>query len=177
MKRLFITAALVTMLAACGGSEEPTPAPTPASSPETSAPAPVATPTPTAAPEVDPVLEAAMAALPEPYNAADYKRGENIFRQCASCHRLDASGGHRVGPNLHGMFGRVVGTAEGFDYSDAVEEAGFEWTAVQLEEWLASPREFLPGNRMSFAGVRRERDRHDLIAFLMIRTEAEEPTE
>ena len=75
------------------------------------------------------------------------------------------------------MFGRVVGTAEGFDYSDAVEEADFEWTAVQLEEWLASPREFLPGNRMSFAGVRRERDRHDLIAFLMIRTEAEEPAE
>ena len=177
MKRLLFTAALVTTLAACGGSEEPTPATS--STPQTSIPAPVATPTPTptATPEADPALEAAMAALPAPYNASDYKRGENIFRQCASCHRLDASGGYRVGPNLHGMFGRVVGTAEGFDYSDAVEEADFEWTAVQLEEWLASPREFLPGNRMSFAGVRRERDRHDLIAFLMIRTEAEEPAE
>ena len=192
--RLFLTTtALALTLAACGGgSEEPAapaetmmPAATesaaPAPAPEAEAPA-VEIPT---AEEAEATVEhmvedleiveadysEAVAALPEPYNTGDYERGESLFRQCATCHLLDPEAGNRVGPNLHGVFQRGVGELEGFNYSDAVLEADFQWTPEQLDDWLENPRAFLPGNRMSYAGMRRPNDRTDLITFLLIKTE------
>lgn len=73
-----------------------------------------------------------------------------------------------MGPNLHGVFGRTVGTADGFQYSRALEAEDFVWTPERLEEWLANPGDYLPGNRMTFAGVRRPADRHAVIAYLMV---------
>ena len=167
--RILISACLAVGLAACGGqqSESPAPAPEPV---ETPAPAPVETPPPTAAAEpAEPAgPDMRFAALPAPYNAADYDRGRRTWRLCSTCHLTDPDAGHRVGPNLAGMFGQQVGTAEGFTYSPALLEADFLWTPEVLDEWLANPREFLPGNRMSFAGVRREDDRHAVIAYLMV---------
>ncbi|WP_421792098.1 c-type cytochrome [Hyphobacterium sp.] len=119
---------------------------------------------PPAIPTVD------LSALPAPYNAADYDTGRRMFRRCASCHTVTPDGGNRVGPNLYGMFGQVVGTQDGFDYSTALEEADFIWTPEQLDAWLANPREFLPGNRMSFVGLRDEEDRVNVIAYLMHET-------
>ena len=75
---------------------------------------------------------------------------------------------HRVGPNLHAVFGREIGTAEGFTYSQAVQDANFVWDADHLDHWLQNPQTFLPGNRMAFAGVRDETQRRDLIAYLMV---------
>ncbi len=112
--------------------------------------------------------QAAIAALPAPYNAANYEAGRRAFAQCRSCHVIQAGGSHRVGPNLHGVFGREIGTAEGFNYSQAVREASFVWDADQLDHWLQNPQTFLPGNRMAFAGVRDETQRRDLIAYLMV---------
>jgi len=158
------------LLAACGGSQEapasettvasPSPAvATPASAPET--------PAPTAAP-VETQASPEFAALPAPFVDADYARGKRVWRQCSSCHTVAAEADHLVGPNLHGLFGRQVGSAEGFNYSTAVQEADFVWTPEKLEEWLTSPRNFLPGNRMSFAGVRKPQDRVNVIAYLMV---------
>lgn len=164
------------ILAGCGGAQETaaeqeTPPPsveTPVSETEESPAA-----TPAAAPaEAEP--SAQFADLPEPYKSADYARGERQFKLCVACHLLTEEGGHRVGPNLHGMFGRQVGTAEGFGYSNALMEADFEWTPEQLNDWLENPRTFLPGNRMSFSGVRREEDRTALIAYLMVETSGAE---
>jgi len=108
--------------------------------------------------------------LPAPYATADYDIGKRTFRLCSSCHLLEEGAGHRIGPNLHGLFERKVGGVDDFAYSDALLEADFDWTPQKLEEWLADPRGFLPGNRMSFAGVRRERDRHAVIAYIMKNT-------
>lgn len=169
--RSLMLAGLAAILAACGGSDD-TPAPA-APAPTSSAPAPEAEPEPEAAPQA-PTEEAAsepsaeFASLPAPYNEADYNRGRTVFRQCSACHLVQEGAGHRVGPNLHGMFSRNVGEAEGFNYSDALLEADFEWTPEQLESWLENPRGFLPGNRMSFAGIRREDDRHAVIAYVMV---------
>ncbi|MEO1100347.1 MAG: cytochrome c family protein [Pseudomonadota bacterium] len=170
-----VSAFALTLLAACGGGSEA--AETPTTNTEISdnnqsstvepSPSATAASAPATAPEVPSDV---FAALPQPYQDADYARGRRTFKLCVSCHLLEEGAGHRVGPNLSGFFGREIGTAEGFAYSSALQEADFVWTPEQLEQWLANPRTFLPGNRMSFAGVRREDDRHAVIAYLMVET-------
>lgn len=152
-----LSASLV--LTACGGDA---PAPTePATSNET----PSTTPTETVA---DTSVSDAFAALPEPYQSADYNRGRRTYKLCQSCHTLNEGGPNLVGPNLYGMFGRQIGSVEGFTYSKAVQEADFVWTPEILAEWLESPRNFLPGNKMSFSGVPKPNDRTAVIAYIMV---------
>ena len=111
-----------------------------------------------------------VAALPAPYNAGDLENGRRVFARCRSCHTIAEGGMDMTGPNLWGVFGRRAGSREGFRYSEAVQNAGFEWDAERLDGWLTAPREFLPGNRMAFAGVPDETDRRDLIAYLKVET-------
>lgn len=112
----------------------------------------------------------ALAALPAPYNTADVANGQRKFALCRSCHTITAGGPNMTGPNLYGVFGRTIGTAPKFNYSEPVKAAGFAWDADHLDKWLADPRGFLPGNRMTFVGVKDAKDRADLIAYLMIET-------
>lgn len=100
------------------------------------------------------------------------KRGKRVFVLCRSCHTLEEDGRNKVGPNLHGMFGSNAGVKEGFRYSDVVKESGIVWSAETLEEWLVKPKDFLPGNKMAFAGVRKESDRKALITYLQAETAA-----
>ncbi|MGB2389202.1 MAG: c-type cytochrome [Henriciella sp.] len=108
--------------------------------------------------------------MEEPYASADYARGRRTFRLCQSCHTVTEGGPNLVGPNLHGLFGREVGTMPGYSYSAAVNDADFVWTPERLDEWLTNPRSFLRGNKMSFAGVRKPEDRLAVIAYLMVET-------
>ena len=111
-----------------------------------------------------------LASLPAPYSEGDLENGRRVFARCRSCHTLAEGGPDMTGPNLWGVFGRPVGSREGFRYSDAVQAADFTWDAEQLNGWLTAPRDFLPGNRMAFAGVPDETDRRDLIAYLKVET-------
>lgn len=158
-------AAMALALAACGQQQQAEQAPPPAAAPP-AAEAPAAPAA--AATEVTPEIQAAIAALPAPYNQGDYLAGQKVFAQCRSCHSIEAGGRNLVGPNLHGLFGRTAGSVEGFAYSDALKGAGFTWDAEQLNNWLTNPTGFLPGNRMAFAGVRDETQRRDLIAYLKV---------
>ena len=159
MRFFLLAAASFALLAACGQSDGPSAG---------SAPSAPATPGPDVA-----ALQAQVAALAAPYGEADYEAGRRVFAQCRSCHTLDAGAGNRVGPNLHGLFGREIGSVEGFTYSQAVQDANFVWTPEQLDQWLENPQTFLPGNRMAFGGVRDETQRRNLIAYLMVQTAAE----
>ena len=87
---------------------------------------------------------------------------------CCAAHATlwKSAGRHKVGPNLHGMFGSNAGSKDGFRYSDVVKGSGIVWSAENLEEWLVKPKDFLPGNKMAFAGVRKESDRKALITYL-----------
>jgi len=98
--------------------------------------------------------------------AQDAAAGESFFkRACAACHTVEA-GKNRVGPSLAGVSGRKAGQVDGFAYSAALKEAGVEWTDENLDKYLADPRAFLPGNKMAYAGAKKEADRANLIAFL-----------
>ncbi len=94
------------------------------------------------------------------------EEGRRVFNRCKACHNLTESGRSRLGPNLGALFGRKAGTIEGYKYSRALKDADFLWTEQSLNEWLTKPNSFLPGNKMQFAGVPRESDRKNLIAYL-----------
>lgn len=102
-----------------------------------------------------------------PYRDADRENGARQAQICKACHSLEAGGPNMIGPALHDLFGRRIGAGEGFAYSPAMKEVNFIWTPRALDAWLVQPGAFLPGNRMTFAGVFRESDRNDLIAYLL----------
>lgn len=108
--------------------------------------------------------------LPAPYNTGDLANGKKVFAVCKSCHTLIPGGANMTGPNLHGMFGRKVGAAEGYKYSDAVLASTFTWDAEHLDQWLTSPKTFMPGTKMTFLGVKDAKDRVDLISYLKVET-------
>lgn len=154
--RALLALACLCALAACGPAEAPAPAEAPPS------------PSAGSAALVTPEIQAALAALPAPYNEADYVKGRKGFGQCAACHRIPVEAGNSVGPNLHGVFGRKAGTVEGFSYSPQLQNSGIVWDADKVDHWLANPQTFLPGNRMTFVGIKDPTLRRDVIAYLMI---------
>ncbi len=97
----------------------------------------------------------------------DAARGRKVFYRCRACHRLSPKAPPLLGPPIGRLFGRRAGTLPQYGrYSEALKTAGFAWTEEKLDAWLKDPNGFLPGNRMSFAGIRSARDRKDLIAYL-----------
>jgi len=98
-------------------------------------------------------------------SAQDAAAGEKVFNACKACHTLEA-GKNRVGPSLHGLIGRPSGSVEGFAYSPAMKNAGITWNDESLAKYLADPKGFVAGNKMAFAGVKKEDDLKNLIAYL-----------
>lgn len=95
----------------------------------------------------------------------DAKKGEKVFRKCKACHVVDEEK-NRVGPHLVGIIGRKAGDVEGFKYSKAMKEADIEWTVENLAAYLKKPKDFMPGNKMAFAGLRKQKDIDDILAYL-----------
>ncbi|WP_339949250.1 c-type cytochrome [uncultured Albimonas sp.] len=93
----------------------------------------------------------------------DASRGQAEFKRCAACHATDAT--PRVGPGLGGIVGRPVGTAAGFRYSKALAQLGGDWSPDRLEAFLADPRGYAPGTRMTLR-IAKPEDRADLVAYL-----------
>jgi len=151
----FVTSlAMAALLVACGESATTKSAP---------APAPEYTAEENAA---------AVAALPEPLNAADYDNGRRVFGQCRSCHVVASPGRNGVGPNLHGVIGAQTGRhAEGFAYSPAMQNAGLTWDVATLNSYLERPNAVVPGTRMAFVGIRDPDDRRDVIAYIAVESQ------
>ena len=105
--------------------------------------------------------------------AANLKRGQLLYMVCKACHDVEAGLPHKVGPNLHGMFGRRAGTAEGFKFTEALVKSGIVWTPETMDSWLKQPGALVPGNGMAFAGIANDADRASLIAWLMTNSGAQ----
>ena len=96
---------------------------------------------------------------------ADLGKGEKLFGKCKACHKPE-EGANGTGPYLYGIVGRDVGSVDGFGYSGTLAELPGDWTAEQLDGFLANPKKFAPGTTMGFAGLKKATDRANLIAWL-----------
>lgn len=99
--------------------------------------------------------------------AGDPAEGEKVFkRSCGACHIATKDGPKRLGPTLFGVVGRQSGTVQGFRYSEANQKSDVTWTPETLDKYLANPKKFMPGTKMAFAGLKKDEDRADIIAYL-----------
>ena len=170
MRRFLLAATLITAaaLAGCGKQQAQS-----TGSEETAA-EPAAAPTEAAEPEglTDAQKQTLLASLPAPYNTGDIANGKKVFLVCKSCHTLVQGGANMTGPNLYGVFGRKAGVEPGFTYSDDLKATGVTWDAPTIDKWIANPKAMAAGTKMSFVGVKNEKDRVDVIAYLKTETSA-----
>lgn len=116
----------------------------------------------------DPAAGGGAAAVPIAVmmQTADVAAGEQVFKKCSACHTINQGGANGIGPNLWATMGKPLASHAGFAYSDALKAVGGTWTFEQMDAWLASPRRFADGTKMSFAGLSSAEDRANLIAYL-----------
>lgn len=98
--------------------------------------------------------------------AGDPAAGERVFKRCFACHMVGEDAKPRVGPVLNGLIGRKAGSYEGFKYTEANRNSGLVWDEATLTEYLRNPRAKIPGTSMAFAGIKKDEDIADLIAYL-----------
>jgi cytochrome c len=107
---------------------------------------------------------------------AQLKRGRLLFMQCRACHETTPSDAQKVGPNLHGIFGRAAASSPGYAFSEALSKSGIVWTAETLDRWIERPSALVPGTTMVFAGIASSADRAALVKFLESATASNQAT-
>ncbi len=110
-------------------------------------------------------VETAVAEAPAEVDPAMLKKGEKAFKKCKACHKLEA-GKNGVGPSLAGIVGADIAAVDGFKYSDALTSVEGVWDAANLDAFLTKPKDFAPGTKMAFPGLKKEADRAALIQYL-----------
>ncbi len=98
--------------------------------------------------------------------AQDVAAGESSFRKCLPCHSIGEGAKNKVGPVLNGLDGRQSGTVEAFSYSDANKNSGITWNKDQFLEYITDPKAKIPSTKMVFAGIKNEKERNDLWAYI-----------
>ena len=96
----------------------------------------------------------------------DITSGEKIFKKCAACHSINKGGKNKIGPALYNVVGRAVGDVDDYKYSKALASYDKKWTFEELNGFLTKPSSYLKGTKMSYAGLRKEKDRASVIKYL-----------
>lgn len=115
--------------------------------------------------EEEEVVEEAGPTFADMLAEADVEKGAKVFSKCKACHKLEA-GKNSVGPNLFSIVDRAVASSDGFRYSDAFKGLGGNWGVEELNTFLTKPKDYAPGTKMSFSGLKKETDRVNLISYL-----------
>ncbi len=110
--------------------------------------------------DIDEVDIAALLAL------GDLAHGEKVFKKCSACHVIEKGGANKIGPALYGVLGRKVASIDDYKYSKALAEYDKEWTFEEMNGYLKKPQSWIKGTKMSFAGLRKEKDRASVILYL-----------
>jgi cytochrome c len=114
--------------------------------------------------------EKAAAPAPEPIEkllqTASVQKGEAAAKKCGACHDFTKGGPNKIGPNLYGIVGEKKGEGRGFNFSAAMKAKGGTWTIDDLNQFIANPKGFVPGTAMTFAGIPKDSERADVIAYL-----------
>jgi len=114
--------------------------------------------------------EAAATPIAKLLASADAAKGETVFKKCASCHTGDSGGPNKVGPNLYDVVNRPIASHEGFSYSAGMKDFSkggeVKWDYDHLSYFIEAPKKHVPGTAMGFAGIKKETERADLIAYL-----------
>jgi cytochrome c len=115
-------------------------------------------------------------AIAQQLATADPAAGESYAKRvCAACHSLEEGGKAIVGPNLYGVVGGPHAHMQGFNYSEALKARRGPWTYDELNAWLTKPSDYAPGTRMAFPGIKNEKTRIDVIAYLRTLSHNAEP--
>ncbi len=96
----------------------------------------------------------------------DPAKGKKVFNKCKACHTVESGGKDKIGPNLFGIVGKAAGVKEGYKYSSAMVESGLTWDVETLDKYLTKPKKLVKKTKMSFAGLKKEKDRKNIIAYL-----------
>ena len=96
----------------------------------------------------------------------DAVKGKKVFKKCKACHSADEGGKNRVGPNLFGIVGAKSAQKAGYKYSKALKAADLTWDEATLDTWLTKPRAMVKGTKMTFAGLKKPKQRINVIAYL-----------
>ncbi len=122
----------------------------------------------------------AFPALSGTTNAGDAAKGQKVFKKCAACHAVGEKAKNKVGPHLNDVFGRAAGSLDGYKYSKAMIKAGEDglvWDETSMTTYLEKPKAMIKGTKMAFAGLRKEQDLENVIAYLATFSEAAAPAE
>ncbi len=141
MKTLLPLLTAACLLTACGGSEAPEAA------------------VPTASKPAKPVVQ-----------MTPVQRGAKLYSRCRACHTLEQGGQNKVGPNLWNIYGSKTASKEGFAYSKAMKAAGIIWDETTMDGYLKKPSTYMPGNKMTFIGLKKQEDRDAIQAYLREKT-------
>ena len=107
--------------------------------------------------------------------SADPAKGADVFKKCQACHTVDKGGANGLGPNLYGTMFAPHGHVPGFAYTDALKSVPGVWDWKSMSDWLANPKAYAPGTKMTFAGLSNPQDRANVIAFLNSKSDAPRP--
>ncbi len=104
--------------------------------------------------------------------AASMDSGKKVAKKCVACHTMAKGGKNKIGPNLWNIVGRAKAGVDGFKFSSALKDLGGDWNYADLDAFLASPKTFAKGTKMSFAGVKKPADRAALLAYLRMQNDS-----
>ncbi len=102
-------------------------------------------------------------------DAGNAENGEKVFKKCHACHDIGEGAQNKVGPELNGIVGRPVASVADFQYSKGMKDfadGDKTWTPEELDAFIAKPRDHVPGTKMTFAGLKKDQERADVIAYL-----------